>query len=238
MFAGLFLSKFDKDGLVTLGFHNANEAFNVIGLALNISPNSVRNHRDEFDPHFPNNRVGRRNREMPKSCKTTYLQYKDLGIAEFSTALKTIIYKNSDLDLLMEKTDADKSHSFAKRLLTGQAAENYFRKSYKEIDAFKNYDLEDTTQFGCGFDFKLTNELGFLGIEVKGLSTANGSVMLTSKEHRVANELQSKYYLFVVRNFNNAPFHTYFANPLNSKLHFTKSIQTINQISWNTNIQA
>ena len=53
MLAGLFLSKFDREGLKCLGFSNFVEAYNAMGYALGGKPTSVKNYMQEFDPHFP-----------------------------------------------------------------------------------------------------------------------------------------------------------------------------------------
>jgi hypothetical protein len=55
---GLFLSKFDSAGLGALEFSTFKEAFNVLGLAINAKPASIKNYRDELDPLFPNSRQG------------------------------------------------------------------------------------------------------------------------------------------------------------------------------------
>jgi hypothetical protein len=122
--------------------------------------------------------------------------------------------------------------SFAKRLVTGQAAEQYFRSKYKDIGLFKDFELEDTTQLGCGFDFKLFSPSVFYGIEVKGLSESNGSIALTNKEHSVASILKDRFFLFVVKNFKEIPFHELYRNPLSGNLVFTRSEQRILQINW------
>jgi len=159
--AGLYLSKFDAEGLKFLGFDNFTEAFNVIGLALGVQPASVKNYRDEFDPLFPNERQGWHKREIRKYCKDIYDTFHTLNLANFSSLLKDIIYKDHDLDVLMEeiaKSEGEKESSFAKRLITGQAAEQYFKDNFLSVDIFKGYNLEDTTKVGCGFDFKLIAE--------------------------------------------------------------------------------
>lgn len=235
--AGLYLSKFDFEGLKFLGFDNFTEAFNVIGLALGVKPASVKNYRDEFDPLFPNERQGWHKREIRPYCKDIYDSFKALDIANFSNLLKEIIYENHELDVLMEQIakKKDKESSFAKRLITGQAAEHYFKENYIKIDAFKNYQIEDTTKHGCGFDFKLyAPNLEFLGIEVKGLNNSSVGVALTNKEYSVAQMLGGRYFLFIVKNFKEVPFHDYFQNPLNSKLKFNRVETTITQVSWNT----
>lgn len=173
--AGLYLSKFDFEGLKYLGFDNFTEAFNVIGLALGVQPASVKNYRDEFDPLFPNKRKGWHKRGIRKYCKDIYDTFHALNLKDFSLLLKDIIYKDHDLDVLMEKvakSEGDKESSFAKRLITGQAAEQYFKDNFLRVDLFRGYYFEDTTRAGCGFDFKLVaKEKGyFFGVEVKGLN--------------------------------------------------------------------
>ena len=233
--AGLFLAKFDDEGLAELGFKNFSQAKNIIGLAVGIKPNSVKNYRDEFDDKFPNKRQGWK-RPMRENARKIYEEYKDLSIAQFAHLLKSFIYADSDVDLLLEKVDETPKNSFAKRLLTGQAAENYFRKNYQKIEIFRDYRLTDTTKLGCGFDFKLHNAEQYIGVEVKGLSEARGSIVLTDKEYRVASSLREKYYLFVVRDFNNKPFHNYFADPTHSNLRFAKNSRDIRQISWTASL--
>lgn len=56
--AGLYLSKYDSLGLKLLGFGRFKEAFNVLGYALGAKPASIKNYCDEFDPLFPNRRLG------------------------------------------------------------------------------------------------------------------------------------------------------------------------------------
>ena len=233
--AGLFLSKFDEKGLNDLGFSSSTEAFNVIGLALKVQPASVKNYMNEFDPVFPNKRQGWHKREMREYCKKVYDSFKDLNIKDFSSLMKEIIYENHEIDVLMEQVaqKEDKESSFAKRLITGQAAENYFKENFTKIDVFKKYCLEDTTKAGCGFDFKLhTGGKDFLGVEVKGLNDCKGTVTLTSKEYNVAQLLRKRYFLFVVKNFIKTPFHNFYQNPLNGELTYKKIETTIKQVSW------
>lgn len=240
IFAGLFLSKFvtrwDRSVLTALGFKTDAEVFNVIGLALNAKPRSIQGLRDEFDPFFDNGRQGWHKRPMQKSRKPIYEKYKDMNAMQAIYILKNIIYA-SDVEMLLDKIEVNHGNAFAKRLLAGQAAENYFIQEYKNIAEFSSYELENTTKLGCGFDFKLHNAHSFLGIEVKGLGDATGNIALTNKEYLVANEMQDRYYLFVVRNFNHEPFHDYVCNPLHSKLHFKQTKQTVTQISWTANIK-
>jgi len=235
--AGLYLSKFDTEGLKFLGFDNFTEAFNVIGLALDIKPASVKNYRDEFDPLFPNERQGWHKREIRPYCKDIFNAFKDLDIANFSNLLKEIIYENHELDVLMEQIakKEDKESSFAKRLITGQAAEQYFKDNFLSVDIFKGYNLEDTTKIGCGFDFKLIAEEKerYFGVEVKGLNESSGNIALTNKEHAVADFLKNRYFIFVVKNFKEKPFHQIYQDPIKN-LSFNRIENKVVQISWNT----
>ncbi|MDR3112996.1 MAG: DUF3883 domain-containing protein [Endomicrobium sp.] len=237
--AGLYLSKFDTEGLKELGFDNFTEAFNVIGLALDVKPASVKNYRDEFDPRFPHNRQGWHKREMRSYVKDIYNAFKELNIVKFSNLLKEIIYKDHEIDILIEQIEnkKDKSSSFAKRLITGQAAEKYFEDNYINIDIFKGCEIENTTKYGCGFDFKLNFlKHDFFAVEVKGLNEIKGGIIMTDKEYYAAEILNNRYFLFVVKNFKESPFHEFFQNPLNNTLKFEKSETIVKQISWNTYI--
>lgn len=236
--AGLYLSKFDSEGLRCLGFDSFIEAFNVIGAALGVRPASIKNYRDEFDPLFPNNRKGWHKRPTRDYCKAVYDSFGGLNLENFTNLLKRIIYREHDLDVLMEEVERKQGEdrSFAKRLITGQAAEQYFKSKYKEVSLFKDFELEDTTKLGCGFDFRLFSPSVFYGIEVKGLSEPSGSIALTSKEHSVASILKKRFFLFVVKNFKKNPFHDLYRDPLNGKLDFSRVEQKTVQVSWTTKL--
>lgn len=233
--AGLYLSKFDTLGLRRLGFVSFVEAFNVVGFALGVQPASVKNYRDEFDPLFSNARKGWHKRPMRAYCKAVYDHFSGLDLDEFSGLLKRLIYKQHDLEILMEeveKNEGNPNNSFAQRLITGQAAEQYFISKYKEISLFREFELEDATKLGCGFDFKLTSQGIFYGVEVKGMNEAKGSISLTNKEHSVASVLRDRYFLFVVKNFKDIPSYDLYQNPLDGKISFNRIEQKIIQVSW------
>lgn len=123
------------------------------------------------------------------------------------------------------------------RLITGKAAEEYFKKNYQEIDCFQNFKLIDTTNWGCGFDYKLFSESENFYIEVKGINEKVGNVLMTEKEYNMADDLQERYCLFVVSNFKERPMHQLFFNPLRHKeIIFTKREQQVIQTSYVGNI--
>lgn len=236
---GLYFSKFDLKGLSQLGFGRFTEAFNVIGFALGVKPRSIKNYRDEFDHLFPNNRLGWHKRPMRAYCEIIYKNFAELSLSSFTQLIKKITYKEYDIDVLMEKVDVlyeDESGAFAKRLMTGQAAEQYFLDEFKSILDFNGFEIKNTTKLGCGFDFKLfTNDI-FYAVEVKGLNDTHGNVTLTEKEHTVASILKERYFLFVVRNFKEDPIHDIYKNPLNSHLNFNLIEQKITQLNWTTKV--
>ena len=155
--AGLFLSKYDLLGLKKLGFESFQEAFNVIGYGLGSRPASIKNYRDEFDPLFPNPRQGWHKRPRREYCVEIYKKYKDLDLETFSALLKSFVgYDENALSVTESKEEKKDSESFfAKRLITGLAAEHYFEAIQPKLPEFKDYIVENTTRLGCGYDFRL-----------------------------------------------------------------------------------
>jgi len=235
---GLYLSKYDSLGLRKLGFESFIEAFNVIGYALGSKPASIKNYRDEFDPLFPNRRKGWHKREIRGYCLKVFEEYKHLDLESFTGLVKSFVgYDESLWSAVQTKETHDEGESyFAKRLITGLAAEQYFESVYGSLAEFKGYDVENTTRLGCGYDFRLLKDTpkNFLAVEVKGVKRRTGNLSLTPKEHEVASALGDRFFLFVVKNFQESPFHEIFQNPLSSRLRFTKKELVTVQISWLT----
>ncbi|MDP2950762.1 MAG: DUF3883 domain-containing protein [bacterium] len=239
MLVGMYLSKYDKQALNILGFESFIEAYNAIGLAINVRPLSIRNYRDEFDPIFPNKRKGWWKRPMFQTRVDMFNQYRDLNLEAFTDLVKNIIYQNPAINLIEEKIeyDEDKSRTFAKRLITGQAAEQYFKDNYQSVPAFNGLAFEETTKFGCGFDFRILHDAGFYAIEVKGLEKAKGAIGLTDKEYKTAFYLKENYFVFLVKNFIETPVYNLFKNPVFShELDFVKNERMIQQVSWNASV--
>jgi hypothetical protein len=238
--AGLYFSQFDLSGLKKLGFKSFQEAFNTFGYALGSRPASVKNYRDEFDPLFLNKRQGWHKRPRREYCIEIYKKYKDLNIEEFSALLKSFVGYDENVVSGIEETEnkTDGESFFAKRLVTGMAAEHYFEAVQPHLAEFRDYDLENTTRLGCGYDFRLHRKKGsnFIAVEVKGLQERNGSVSLTPKEYDTASTLTDRYFLFVVRNFRKTPSHDIYCNPLSGSLRFVRKERVVVQISWLANV--
>ena len=233
---GLYLSKYDSLGLKKLGFHSFVEAFNVIGYALGSKPASIKNYRDEFDPFFPNRRKGWHKRQIRAYCLRVLEEYKGLDIESFAGLIRSFVgYDDNLWSELQTKGEEDESEShFAKRLITGLAAEQYFESILPSLPQFKGYVLENTTRLGCGYDFRLRTgtRKDFLAVEVKGLKERTGSLSMTPKEHDVAMTFRDRFFLFVVKNFQESPVHEIFQNPLSSKLQFRKAEKVTVRVSW------
>jgi hypothetical protein len=56
--------------------------------------------------------------------------------------------------------------------------------------------------------------------------------LLTPKEHEIATVLRERFFLFVVKNFQESPFHEIFQNPLSSRLQFRKTERVTVHVSW------
>jgi len=231
---GLFLSRFDKQALNAFGFTGFHQAYNVLGLSIGFIPKSIQNYRDEFDPYFPNERKGWWKRDLRDYCRYYMEATHDLSFDEFSNIIQSFLEDGviDEEDVPNERKKASRSFT-ANRLITGRAAENYFAQNYQNIDVFHNYELMDTTQMGCGFDFKLRQNQNRYYVEVKGINDKCGNVLMTEKEYGVAADLRDLYCLFVVSNFRETPEHHIFFNPLQSGcLVFKRQEQNILRISY------
>ncbi len=231
--AGLYLSKFDSLGLKRLGFKSFAEAYNVIGYAVGAPPASIKNYRDEFDPLFPNRRKGWHKREIREHCLNAFEQHGDLDLDAFAGMLKSWTgYREG------AGGGDEEDGSYFARLATGLAAERYFEVVQPRLPVFDRCGVENTTQSGCGYDFRLrcAGAEDFLAVEVKGLRERSGSLSLTPKEYGAAATLGGRFCLFVVKNFRESPFHEMFWDPLSGGLAFQKIERRVVQVSWSANV--
>jgi hypothetical protein len=241
---GLFLSKFDQEGLKHLGFDSFTEAFNALGYSLEAKPASIKNYRDEFDPYFPNARMGWHKRPLREYCQRVLNAYKEASLEELGELIKSFLLPTPEAESMPEVKrvlhlrDLEPCASFAKRLITGKAAEQYFASRYAAMKEFTGLALTETTNWGCGFDFKLTrpNTEWFSAVEVKGLRTRCGQIHMTDLEYEMAEALRDRYYLVLVRNFAEEPFHTVIKDPIKSTLQFTKVERQEIRVSWNASV--
>lgn len=237
---GLFLSKFDTAALEYLGFEGFSEAFNALGWGLRAKPASIKNYRDEFDPYFPNRRKGWHKRPLREHCRSVMEEYNKASVAELGETIKGFLCPDEELQRLPNVLRVLGRHgetgesSFAKRLITGKAAEEYFVANYGSMPEFSGLVLTETTGWGCGFDFKLADRSSdmYSAVEVKGLRQKVGQVQMTDLEHAMAEALADRYYMVLVRNFAEQPFHSVFRDPLRCGLEFERVERKEVRVSW------
>lgn len=242
---GLFLSKFDQEGLAYLGFESFIEAFNALGYGLQARPASIKNYRDEIDPLFPNSRMGWHKRQVRSHCKALLDEYGNLGISEMGKIVRTFLQPDLALDTVpgvrdvLSVREINDEKAFSRRLITGRAAENYFDFHFQKLNEFSDCVATNTSDWGCGFDFKLERLTSgeHFAVEVKGIRERSGSILMTDLEYRMAVALNERYFLFVVRNFAERPFHTIVRNPAKSNLEIKRIEKDVKVITWKTNIE-
>lgn len=237
---GLYLSKYDLLALKELGFGSFVEAFNVMGYAMGSKPASIKNYRDEFDPLFANPRKGWHKRPIRNYCLRVFEECKDLDFESFTGLITSFFGFDENVWSEVQATEGqpDSESHFVKRLITGLAAEQYFESLRASLPEFRGYAVENTTRLGCGYDFRLraTASTDFLAVEVKGLKERRGGLSLTPKEYEVAGALRDRFFLFVVKNFQESPFHEIYQNPLSGGLRFRKREKVVVSVSWLTTV--
>lgn len=235
--AGLFLSKYDSAGLKELEFKTYKEAFNIIGYALGAKPASIKNYRDEFDPIFSKIRRGWHKRQRRDYCLDIAEKYKTMDMCTMADIVRSFFPAEFSDESINKAKPYDSAASFAKRLATGLAAEHYFQSHANNIEEFRLYEIEETTKYGCGYDFRLwpSDSNMYIVVEVKGIMESKGALNLTEKEYSVAQFLRERYVLFVVKNFKETPFHEIYVNPLDS-MRFDRQESIIVQTTWKTRV--
>lgn len=236
---GLYLSRFGRDALKSFGFSTYKEAYNTFGYSVGVRPASIKNYRDEFDPYTQSGRKGWHRREIRDYCKRIMDSTQSLSLGDFHRLVRSFVTdKYVDInDLPSTQRLPGNSAALANRMVTGKAAEEYFVMNYQSIPQFQNHSLTDTTNMGCGFDYKLSMEKSNYYVEVKGINGRQGSILMTEKEHEMAESLADKFCLFVVSNFKDTPVHQMFFNPLHSgMIAFRRQERHILQVSYTANI--
>ncbi len=223
-----------------MGFQSLREAYNLMGFSMGMRPLSIRGYRDEFDPLLDNNRAGRRNRLPRKYCLAIFDKFGALDLLEMRSMVAGFLGCESADGDTDESADQQlpETDSFAKRLITGRAAEAYFTSNYHKEPEFHGALVTDMTESGCGYDFcvRKPEDEKFLAVEVKGMRSQAGSVLLTNKEYRVADAMNDAYFLYVVKGFDATPHAVKFRNPLVAGLPFERIERKIISVSWTTRI--
>jgi len=187
-----------------------------------------------LDPYFPKARKGWHQRSLREHCAKIFEKYKDADIE----TLQKMVCSFVSVPLTGVDEESQQDNTFAKRLITGKSAENFFVENYAEEAVFQTTEFVDVTQTGCGYDFRLYErsvDMSF-AVEVKGLHVSSGALSMTDKEYRVANEMGDRYFLYIVKNFEDVPEAVNIRNPMRPSLAFSKYERVVNQVSWRASI--
>lgn len=235
-----YLSRCDKEGYVSLGYSSFNEATKKIGEILDVKVNTIKNMRDEFDPHHENGRVGWL-RELRGSRLKVLESFQDTDDNTLLEIVRGILFdqdfRNSDQyeeigHLFAEKdSTSDQKRAFVLRGPTGKKAELAFIEFFNAHKKPVAGELIDRRDEGCGYDFEIVSENMSVFIEVKGLATESGGILFTNKEWLVANKNQENYYLALVSNLTDVAEFKFIQNPA-VKLKVRKNIYTTVQLNW------
>lgn len=239
LYISYYLSRFNDVAYKNLGYGNMQETYNKIGQILSVSPNTVRNWRDEFDPLF-GYRAGWHKKKMNPSRIRVVEALEELDEVSIRSIVKDIlsgdVQNESDefeqlISIASEPAPTNEQRKFILRTPTGKAAEEFFINSFESDQIPFKGALIDCRDFGVGYDFRIENEKEIIFIEVKGLSGSDGGVLFTSKEWQVANDKGDLYYLCVIKNIDSQPVIQLINNPA-EKLNVSKNMHTVIQVSW------
>ncbi len=174
------------------------------------------------------------------SLQASFVGLWELNIVELGALVRGFLCPDEELkrqpkvERVLQKYAGSPASSFAKRLITGKAAEEYFLANYTRMPEFMGHTLTNTTYWGCGFDFKQVSprDSMYSAVEVKGLRDQSGQVQFTALEYEMAGAVADRYYLIVVRNFVGQPYHSVFKNPLQCGLKFGRVEREEVRVSW------
>jgi hypothetical protein len=233
-----YLSKFDAQGLKTLGYSSFTEAFDDIGQRLGSSPSSVKNKRDDFDPLHDNKRVGWQRPFGPSRAKTVAL-LDGLSFEALTSFVRDLLhnaeYRTSEevaevLASLKASETQRTSSTWTPRGATGRRAEELFMQLFAQGQLLLVGDLVDRRDDGCGYDFLIRANDGEHPFEVKGLAGEDGGILFTDKEWQTARS-HPNYKIFLAYDLDSVPKWTIISTP-NQVLEPRRQVRTVVQISW------
>lgn len=215
LIVSLFLSKFDALGYEALGYQSWSNAFEGIGNSLQVKPSTIKQMREQFDPLFPNPRVGWYQRPLSPTRIEAMQQFGSLSFPSFLKLVESILksaQSPAQLDPIIElmrtpaletpKTKAEKRESEKEfvnvRGKTGRLAEKYFMELFHAKALPYEGNLIDRRDDGCGYDFLIEGQT-LQAVEVKGLAPIKGDLLFTNREWKTSQTLPH-YSVFVAFN--------------------------------------
>ncbi len=236
-----YLSRCDKDAYIKLGYSSFNQAAEEIGRVLDVKANTIKNMRDEFDPHHENKRVGWL--KEPRGSRLKVLRsFQDTDDSTLFEIVQSIIHDKdfkkteeySDIQQIFSEQKnivSNKSPVFILRGPTGRKAEEFFKEHFAKNGEPVNGILIDKRDEGCGYDFEIQNGNNKYFIEIKGLAADRGGILFTNKEWQTAVRNNNNYFLVLVKNIAKNPELKIIKNPA-GLLKTKKNIYTTVQLNW------
>jgi hypothetical protein len=236
-----YLSRFDKQGYINLGYKNFDEATKQIGHILDVNPNTVKNMRDEFDPYHENSRIGWK-RELRGSRQKVITAFQNTDDNTIRDIVEEILFNKKfigsqeyiDIRTLFssdQKPFVSEERVFIPRGITGKSAELIYLEHFKNTKQPCDGEIIDRREQGCGYDFEIKADGGSHFIEVKGLAKEDGAILFTSKEWSTATIYKDKYYLVLIKNISDDPIIHIIQNPT-MRMEAKKKIFPTIQVNW------
>lgn len=242
-----YLSRSDKDAVTNLGYTTFREAIVDIGNTLGVKPNTVKNMRDEFDYHMHNSRIGWRRELRGSRLKVfrTFQMTDDNELLEISKEIltnKNWVDTDNFKDLQSVLSSSEKKSSspgvFVLRGPTGKKAEQHFMDAFSTKPFPEAGQLIDCRDLGCGYDYEIKAADGVsYYVEIKGLASSEGGILLTDKEWRTAKKYKDRYYIVIISDISNDPQLKTIQNPA-EKLVPKRNVYTTVQIGWTVSSKA
>lgn len=104
---GLFFSRFGRRALNELEFRTFSSAYNVLGRAIGVKPERIRDTKYKFDHFYHNEKTKEQKRkdELPNTLKKWENESKSWSYIAFLNVIKSIASSNSDTTLPLDKND-------------------------------------------------------------------------------------------------------------------------------------
>lgn len=208
------MSRLNDAFLARFGFKTWRSAFATTGAALGVTPASMKNLRDEFDP-LHGYRKGWHQRPLRPNRQRVLSEFCEVSDDALLEVVEALLRHDADTRAEVAAPLAFSTAriaNVAQRLRTGRLAEDYFLRHSKAICGIDPVHLIDRRQEAAGFDFT-SKTRPELAIEVKGLLKSKGEILFTDLEWRTARVRRDSYWLVVVGSLEGSPVARVWKNP-------------------------
>ncbi len=234
---GYGLAKFDMNFVQQFGYQTKMDFYQeMVKRGVGETVGTIKNRQDLFDPFFPNERKGWWQKGDAYIHRKDFIDslFGEYDAKNFADIVKLYLKNNFQIDdfKAAEASPIIKS-KFKQLQLTGQEAELYFKKNYRQIEHFINGELEDARMLGDGYDFQIQIETKYFLVDVKGVRKTYGALRMTDKEYSRATEYKNDYGLVIVSNLEDLPKMTAIFNPV-AELVLERQERTQQQISYHS----